>query len=231
MPKARKPFQTIIDQLKAYYGQPAPPKVTDPLEMILLENVAYLVSDEQRDEAFAALRDRVGLSPVNILAASDEDLSEVAELGGMHPNARVSKLRAIAQIALQEFEGDLAGALKQPAARAKRALKKFPGIGEPGAEKILLFSRTHPALALESNGLRVLIRLGFGEERKNYAGTYRSAQEAVDEEIEKSCDWLIAAHQLLRRHGRELCRNAQPRCKQCPLTRACRFFKENFRGV
>ena len=231
MPKAQKPFQTIIDQLIAFYGQPKPPAVTDPLEMILLENVAYLVDDAQREEAFAALRDRIRLSPVNILSASDEELSEVTRLGGMQPDARVSKLRTIAQIALQEFEGDLAGAVKEPAARARRSLKKFPGIGEPGAEKILLFSRIQPALALESNGLRVMIRLGFGEERKNYAGTYRSVQEAVDGEIEKNFDRLIAAHQLLRHHGRELCKNAQPRCKQCPLTRSCRFFKENLRDV
>jgi endonuclease-3 len=229
MPKARTPFQTIINKLKAFYGEPEPPEVTDPLEIILLENVAYLVNDEQREGAFAALRDSVGLSPVNILSASDEDLSEVAELGGMHPEARVNKLRAIAQIALRNEV--IQGALKRAATGARRALKKFPGIGDPGAEKILLFSRIQPALALESNGLRVMIRLGFGEERKNYAGTYRSAQEAVDGQIEKSFDWLIEAHQLLRRHGQELCKNAQPRCKQCPLTRSCRFFKENLQHV
>ena len=231
MPKAQQPFQTIIDQLKTFYGPPKPPAVTDPLEMILLENVAYLVDDEQREEAFAALRDRVGLSPVSILSASDEELSEVARLGGMHPDARVNKLRTIAQIALQEFEGDLTGAMKQPAPRARRSLKKFPGIGEPGAEKILLFARIQPALALESNGLRVMIRLGFGEQRKNYAGTYRSAQEAVDGQVEKDFDWLIAAHQLLRRHGQELCKNTQPRCQQCPISSSCGFFKENLRDV
>ena len=231
MPKARQSFPITIDLLQAFYGQPEPPGVTDPLSMILLENVAYLVSDEQREEAFAVLRDKVGLSPVNILSASDEDLCAVAELGGMRPEARVTKLRMIAQIALQEFEGNLAGALKQPATQARRALKKFPGIGDPGAEKILLFSRREQTLALDSNGLRVMVRLGFGEERKSYAGTYRSAQEVVKEEMEKSFDWLIAAHQLLRRHGRELCKNSQPRCKQCPLTHSCRFFKENLRDV
>ena len=227
MPKTRKSFKTIVDQLEAFYGEPEPPKVTDPLEMILLENVAYLVNDEQREEAFAALRDKVGLSPVNILTASDEALFEVAELGGMHPDARANKLRTIAQIALQEFEGNLSGAMRQPATRARSALKKFPGIGDPGAEKILLFSCIQPILALELNGLRVMIRLGFGEERKSYAGTYRSAQESVDEEIDRSFERLIATHQLLRRHGQELCKTSQPKCKQCPLTHSCRFFKEN----
>jgi len=231
MRKAQKPFQTVVEQLKAFYGPPKPPEVTDPLEMILLENVAYLVDDQQREQAFAALRARVGLSPVNILSASEEDLSDVTRLGGMHPDARAGKLRTIAQIALQEFEGDLASAMKQPAASARKSLKKFPGIGEPGAQKILLFARIQPALALESNGLRVMIRLGFGEQRKNYESTYRSAQEAVDGQMEKDFDWLIAAHQLLRQHGRELCKNAQPRCKQCPVSRSCRFFKEKLRDV
>ncbi len=227
MPKARKSFQKIIDEFEEFYGRPEPPKVTDPLGMVLLENVAYLLSDDRREQAFNALRERVGLTPPEILMAHEETLLEVAHLGGMHPAARVEKLRRIAQIALQEFDGDLARALKQPLAQAKKSLKKFPGIGDPGAEKILLFSRTHPILALDSNGLRVLLRLGYGEERKSYASTYRSAQKAVESELKRDYDWLIAAHQSLRRHGQELCKMKGPICSPCPLKRYCAYYKEN----
>ncbi len=229
MPKARKSFQKIIDELEAFYGRPEPPKVTDPLGMILLENVAYLLSDERREQAFNALRERVGLTPPEILMAHEETLLEVARLGGMHPAARVEKLRRIAQIALQEFDGDFDRVLKQPFAQAKKSLKKFSGIGDPGAEKILLFSRTHPILALDSNGLRVLLRLGYGEDRKSYSSTYRSAQEAVESELKKGFDWLIAAHQLLRRHGQELCKNTRPLCSRCPLKSNCRYFQDEVR--
>src|SRR6266851_6207978 len=107
MPKALKSFQKIIDQLQNFYGRPEPPKITDPLGLILLENVAYLVSDERREQALDALRERVGLTPPDILMAHEEALLEVARLGGMHPASRVEKLRRIAQIALQEFDGDL----------------------------------------------------------------------------------------------------------------------------
>jgi len=100
----------------------------------------------------------------------------------MLPHQRVEKLRRIAQITLTEFNGYLGPALALPLAKAKKALKKFPGIGDPGAEKILLFSRTHPLPALESNGLRVLVRLGFGEELKNYSATYRAVREAVKDQ-------------------------------------------------
>lgn len=226
MPKALKSFQKIISELQYLYGRPEPPKVTDPLGMILIENVAYLLSDDRREQAFNALRERVGLTPPEILMAHEETLLEVARLGGMHPAARVEKLRRIAQIALQEFDGDFDKVLKQPLAKAKKSLKKFSGIGDPGAEKILLFSRTHPILALDSNGLRVLLRLGYGEDRKSYSSTYRSAQEAVDAELKKDFDWLIAAHQLLRRHGQELCKNARPLCSRCPLKSSCRYYQE-----
>ncbi len=230
MPKARKSFQKIIDELEEFYGRPEPPKVTDPLGMILLENVAYLLSDDRREQAFNALRERVGLTPPEILMAHEETLLEVARLGGMLPGARVEKLRRIAQIALQEFDGDLDRALKLSLTQAKKSLKKFHGIGDPGAEKILLFSQTHPILALDSNGLRVLLRLGYGEERKSYSSTYRAAQEAVESELKKDYDWLIAAHQLLRRHGQELCKTARPLCSRCPVKSSCRYYQEQVRS-
>ncbi|MFY9553343.1 MAG: hypothetical protein WAV20_03135 [Blastocatellia bacterium] len=229
MPKARNSFQKIIETLQNFYGRPEPPKISDPLGLILLENVAYLVSDERREQAFNMLRERVGLTPPEILTAHEETLLEVTRLGGMHPARRVEKLRRIAQIALQEFDGDLEEVLNKPSAQAKKSLKKFPGIGDPGAEKILLFSKKHPRLALDSNGLRVLLRLGYGEEGRSYAATYRSAQEAVESEIKKDFDWLIAAHQLLRRHGQELCKTANPLCPSCPVKSSCRYYRETFR--
>jgi endonuclease III len=219
-------FTKIIDQLRRLYGNPHPPKVNDPLGMILLENVAYLVSDERREQAFDALREKVGLTPPEILTAHEETLLEVARLGGMLPAARVEKLRRVAQIALHEFDGDLGKALKQPLTQARKSLKKFPGIGDPGAEKILLFSKTHPILALDSNGLRVLRRLGYGEEQKSYSATYRSAQEAVRDEMRKDFDWLIGAHQLLRLHGQQLCKTTAPLCASCPLKSKCRYYQE-----
>jgi endonuclease-3 len=138
---------------------------------------------------------------------------------------RVDKIREIARIALDEFGGDLGKALDGPLEEAKKALKLFPSIGDPGAEKILLFSRRERVLAPDSNGLRVLLRLGYGKEEKNYAASYRSAQEATRPEWKEDFDWLIAAHRLLRRHGQNLCKAGRPRCEACPLRRDCAHFR------
>jgi endonuclease-3 len=223
--KAKPLLPKLIEELQKYYGAPEAPISTDPFELILYENVAYLVSDEQREKAFAMLRHHVGTKPHEILAAAHDDLLQATKLGGMLPDMRARRLREIASIAMDEFDGDLGRALKQPLPKAKKALRKFPSIGEPSAEKILLFTGSYPVLGLDSNALRVLLRLGFGEEKKNYTAAYRSVQDAIKAELTEDFDWLIGAHVLLRRHGKELCKTNAPICEKCPVAKSCAYFK------
>jgi len=214
------PLSEIIERLERFYGKPDPPEVIDPWGMIVWENVAYLVDDERRHAAMKLLREQVGDTPEQILAAPPGRLLKAA-LGGIVPEQSATKLRRCAAIALEEFAGDLRPILNRPLAQAKKALKRFPAIGDPGAEKILLFGRAYPILALDSNGLRVLVRLRFGHETPNYATTYRQVQETIQQEIVKEYSWLIKAHQLLRQHGQELCKRSKPRCESCPLASEC----------
>jgi endonuclease III len=214
----------IIARLRAHYGDPQPPPSTNPFELILLENVAYLVSDDRRIQAFEVLRSTVGTRPHEILAASNDALLSVAKLGGMQPERRAARLRELALIAMNEFDGDLIEALRLPLRQAQQALQKFPSVGEPGAEKILLFTRSYPVLALDSNGLRVLLRLGWGAEKKNYSASYRSVQQAISGELTDDYDWLISAHSLLRNHGKELCKTSGPKCDECPVRKSCAYF-------
>ena len=228
MPALAPDLKKIAARLAAHYGKPNPLITNDPFELLLLENVAYLVSDERREEAFNLLRKHAGTRPHKILAASHEQMLQATKLGGMHPEQRVSRLREIALIAMNEFGGDLREALKLPLPKAKQALRKFPSIGEPSAEKILLFTRSYPVLGLDSNGLRVLVRLGFGGEKKNYTATYRSVREAIQGQLIEDYDWLISAHILLRQHGKELCKTSAPLCEMCPVRKSCAYFKSAF---
>ena len=217
-------FREMISRLESHYGRPKPPAVAEPLHLILWESIGYLVEDDRREIAFEALRNRVGLKPTDILAAPIEQLFGITKLGGIHPGLRAPRLKEIAYIVLNDFAGDLKNALQLPLPQAIKALKKFPSIGEPGAEKILLFSKTYPVLALESNGLRVLLRLGFGQEHKNYSTSYRSVRDDLADQIGDDCDFLIRAYQLLRQHGKETCKTNSPQCRRCPVSRTCCYF-------
>lgn len=213
----------MIGALEGLYGRPKPPAATDPFEQILWENVAYLASDERRAEAWKRFKTEIGTKPAMVLKAARSRLADIGK-AGITPAATAEKLRKIAEIAVGEFDGNLKPVLKLPLNEARKALRKFPSIGEPGAEKILLFAGSHPVLALDSNALRVLLRLGFGKEDKNYAKSYRSAQEAVAPGLPLDTTWLTRAHQLLRRHGQELCKTNHPRCEACPLKNECAYY-------
>ena len=221
----RKPtitFSKLVDELQHHYGLPAPPPSTDPLELIIWENIAYLASDERRAAAFDTLKRSIGTRPEQILAAKHSALAAIGK-AGILPDISAEKLLAIAKIAHEEFDSDLRSVLKKPLPQAKKALKKFPSIGDPGAEKILLLTRSYPVMALDSNGLRVLCRVGFAEEQKNYSATYRLVQDAIREQLPADYDSLIRAHQLLRQHGQELCKRSKPLCAECPVKDACNY--------
>ena len=63
MKPATVTFSKLVDKLQQHYGSPAPPPSTDPLELIIWENIAYLASDERRAAAFAALKRDIGTRP------------------------------------------------------------------------------------------------------------------------------------------------------------------------
>lgn len=225
MPSRLIPFAALIDRLAQLYGEPAPPVVTEPFAMILWENIAYLASDAKRGEAFTELANKVGLTPAAIRKAKDSTLLAIASKGIVADNT-VAKLRQAAEIARDSFGDKLEPILDNPLAAAKKDLRKFPAIGEPAAEKILLFNRRHPILALESNGLRVLVRLGYAPEHRNYSTMYKAVQRALAPQLPASCEALIRAHQLLRQHGQELCKRNSPRCGSCSLRPECAWFRE-----
>lgn len=208
----------VVAALKRFYGPPPPPIATTAFELILAENVAYLVTDVERRAALERLRRTVGTRPDEIASASREELRRITA-SGILPDQFAAKLKACGRIALEEFEGDVESILKLPVAAAKKALRKFPGIGEPGAEKILLFAGHQPLLAPESNGLRVLVRLGLVADRKSYAATYAGARPLAAE----LGGWrsVSVAHRVVRHHGQVRCRRTNPQCGGCPLRAGC----------
>ncbi|MBI3406707.1 MAG: hypothetical protein HY046_14735 [Acidobacteria bacterium] len=212
----------IISALRRRYGRPKPP-LKDPLALILWENVIYLGNDEKRAAAYAALKKKIGLSPQKIIDASNAQLLEITRMGSVVPEISAKKLRLISELAHYIFKDDLKSILKKPMKQAIKDLRKFPSIGEPSAKKILLFTGAAPILALESNGLRVLRRIGYGE--KNYSAMYKCVQDAVSGELPKSCKEITEIHQLLRQHGQELCKTNRPLCDACPVSRDCEYFK------
>jgi endonuclease III len=225
MPGDAAKFARTLDRLEGFYGKPKRPYPTDPFEMILYINCAYPATEAACAKSFEALKKSVGVRVDDILAASKEKLAEDTRVGGSFPEKRAARLHEIAALVKYQFAGDLRTVLQKPQPEARKALKLFPCIGDPSADKILLFTKTAPIAAVPSNCMRVPVRLGLGEEKKNYAATYRSAQEAIRSRLPEDCSALIRAYLLLKQHGQELCKDSRPKCELCPVSSDCVYFK------
>jgi len=228
---AQSPLQRVLATLRKRYGTPSPPAAgRDPLALIVWEMVAYLADDDTRRNAFEALRDRVGLAPKALLDAPLPVLTAICRSGGpVQPAERAKRIKLVAALAIDEFDGNLSQVLGWDYAKAAKALRKFPSVGEPSADRILMLCGSHAVLGLESNALRVLYRIGYGEETKSYTKTYRSSRAAASAELPHTAATLAAASLLLREHGKETCKYTVPRCAECPVTAACAWYRAHTR--
>lgn len=214
-------LRALIQSLRQQHGTVAPPPAKDAFQLVAWEKVAYLATDDRREAAFRRLALDVGLTPRAVIAAKRSVIIDALESGGIAAVERANNLIEAAEIAVGDFGGSLDVACALPLPAAKRALKRIHGIGDPGAEKILLLTRSYPVLGVDSNGLRVLTRLGYGAIAKTYGATYKSATTAALTELGNDIDVITEAHLLLRRHGQAVCKTSSPRCGACAIRKEC----------
>jgi endonuclease III len=215
----------ILDTIEKAYGKPKPPHPTDPYEMLIYVLCGYPASDAACSRGFQALRKETGISPNDLLAAPHAKLAEIMRHGGIVPELRARRLKEVARLVKHVYGGSLRNEMNKPLPEVRRMLKQFPAIGDPGADKILLFSNAAPIPAVPSNCVHVATRLGFGEEKKNWAATYKSVQEAIRAELPGDRDGLLRAYLLLKQHGQETCKHARPRCAECVVSSDCVYYQ------
>jgi len=219
---SRWPLHEVVTRLERHYGKPAPLRATDPFAMVLWECCAYLVDDARRRRVYDRLVKATGGDPARIAAMKPGALADlIAEDGGMRPPMRAEKLQRAANLVLDVGHADLRALCRTDPAKARRLLVKFPNIGEPGADKILMVAGSLATLAPDSNAARVLVRLGFGKNDSRYDRMYRSVAEATAPELPDDGAGRVRAHRLLRQHGQTLCKTPAPRCEECPLAPRC----------
>lgn len=238
MGKSRTKLATILERLEKHYGKQEAVGPSDPYEMILFANCGYPATDVSCTKGYEPLKAEAGTKPEQILKTPTAKLAKLTKDGGMLPELRAERLKLIARITNENFGGDLKWALaklikdeslppEKRLRRVKAALKEYPVIGEPGADKILLFSGMMPIAAVPSAQTGVPQRILFGAEDKNYGRGYRAAQEALSAELPETFAARQRAYSLLKKHGQEICKRTKPKCEECAISGMCAYFVEN----
>ena len=224
MKSPRLQIPTLLDQLESAHGKQDPAWPTDPYLFLVWWHCGYPASDRACAKGWDSLTQQLGTEPDAILSVCPTTLADALKSGGMVPEIRAQRLKEIAVRVQEEFGGDLRAALVGPMATVRKTLKSFPGIADPGADRILLFAGIAPVAAVPSNCAYVLVRLQRGPEGKNYAATYREAQRALEAQVPAKFDARTRAYLLLKRHAQETCKLTNPKCSECRVKSSCAYF-------
>ena len=214
----------LLDRLERFYGQQEPSFPTEPYEFLVWWYCGYPASDQACSKGWANLSREVGIEPEKLLKAKAAKLSAALKAGGMLPDLRAERLKEVALRVQDEFGGDLRAGLMGPIPQARKKLKSFPSIADPGADRILLFAGISPIAAVPSNCVHVIDRILHSRESQNYSAAYGEARRALAAELPEKFDARTRAYLLLKKHGLEICKRTNPRCVKCPVSSQCAFF-------
>lgn len=220
----------VLDKLEAFYGPKEPCWPVDPYAFLIWWHCGYPASDATCTRGWNALSKEVGIQPHQILKAKQEKLAHALKTGGMVPELRAVRLQQIAERIENEFQGDFRNAFLGRIEDVRKKLKKFPGIADPGADRIFLFGEIAPVAAVPSNCPHVLVRIQLGLERESYSVTYREAQLLIEAATPEQSYPRMRAYLLLKEHGQTLCKRSKPKCEECPISLHCAYFAEKDRG-
>jgi endonuclease-3 len=196
----------------------------DPVSELVLTILAQNTADTNSHRAFVALRAAYA-SWDAVLAAPTDELEDVIRPGGLAPTKSRRIQHVLAEVRdATDGTWDLGFLGEWPLDEALAWLVSLPGIGRKTASIVLLFTFGRPALPIDTHVYRVASRLGLLPRGTDLTRAHDLLEEVVPP------DRMYAAHVLLIRHGRLVCRAPRPICGMCPLTDLCPYFDLVQRG-
>ncbi len=130
-----------------------------------------------------------------------------------YPNNKAKHLVGMAQVLQKEFKGVVPSDVDE--------LQKLPGVGRKTANVIASVVYNMPAMAVDTHVFRVSARLGLTSNAKNPLQAEKQLVKNIPEEL------IPLAHHWLILHGRYVCIARKPKCSECGLTSACKYYSSS----
>lgn len=214
--KTEKPFGYIVQNLENTFGEPLPPKKSDPLSMLINIILSQATSDANSDRTFRNLK-KSFRTWKNVLAATETEIADAIRLGGLaNQKARVIK-DLLGQIKDARGTLSLKFIEKMPDEAARDYLLQFRGIGPKTVACTLLFALQKEVFPIDTHIFRVLRRMGILPEKITDIKAHRLLDEFAPH------GKFYSLHVNLIRLGRQICRPREPFCEQCPLIEYCDY--------
>ena len=134
-----------------------------------------------------------------------------------YPNNKTKHLIGMAQMLMEKFEGEVPHTVAE--------LVQLPGVGRKTANVITSVIDAQPNMAVDTHVFRVSARIGLTTNAKNPLQAELQLIKNIPKEL------VHIAHHWLILHGRYTCIARNPKCAECKITEACKYYKQNVQSA
>jgi endonuclease-3 len=131
-----------------------------------------------------------------------------------YPNNKTKHLIGMAQMLIRDFHGEVPMTVDE--------LVRLPGVGRKTANVITSVVDNQPNMAVDTHVFRVAARIGLTLNAKTPLAAERQLLQFIPR------DQVHLAHHWLILHGRYICVARSPKCPECGLQPACKYYAKHF---
>lgn len=131
-----------------------------------------------------------------------------------YPNNKTKHLIGMANMLVHDFNSEVPLTVPE--------LIKLPGVGRKTANVITSVIDNQPNMAVDTHVFRVSARIGLTTNAK----TPLQVELQLIKHFPKAL--IHKAHHWLILHGRYICLARTPKCAQCGITQACKYYAQHF---
>ncbi len=199
-----------MELIMEHYGDEEPEdEVADPFRTLVGCVLSQRTKDVNGSRAAERLFEAIGC-PQEVVDLPQDELKELIRCSGFY-NQKARNIRSLCTTLLACFDGEVPD--------DRETLMSLPGVGPKTADIVLSHAFSMPTIAVDVHVARVAKRTGLVD------------ADAGPKEVKKALEGMVprAEYRLVDaafvRHGKEYCRSRSPRCGECPLRRACSYYK------
>ena len=188
---------------------------TDPYELLVAVILSAQCTDKRVNMVTPALFQKFP-GPESLAKAEFEDVEPLVR-SVTFANNKTRHLIGMAKMLMNQFHGEVPDTIDE--------LVQLPGVGRKTANVIVSVVFHKPGMAVDTHVFRVSARIGLTANAK----TPLQTEEQLVANIPR--DLLAIAHHWLILHGRYICVARRPKCEDCGLKTACKYFQSDMKYI
>jgi endonuclease-3 len=203
----------------AYFNQHIPDAATEllfdsPYQLLVSVILSAQCTDKRVNMTTPAIFEQYPDAGSLAKAGFDELFSLIRSIS--YPNNKTKHLIGMAQMLVKDFNGRVPLTVDE--------LVRLPGVGRKTANVITSVVDKQPNMAVDTHVFRVSARIGLTVNAKTPLAAERQLLQYIPR------DQVHIAHHWLILHGRYVCVARNPKCAECGLRPACKYYAKTNPG-